>query len=99
MRIRIGGKCLKENRSSRRECDFSPEFCRPQRFGEQFQLPALLFDTQPFPCAMLSAREAKTQMSGLPPRLLGVLLGAGLALLPGVVGAAEGKIVVASKID
>ena len=38
-------------------------------------------------------------MSGLPPRLLGVLLGAGLALLPGVVGAAEGKIVVASKID
>src|SRR5439155_6465765 len=48
---------------------------------------------------MLSAREAKTQMSGLPPRLTGVLLGAVLALLPGVVGAAEGKIVVASKID
>src|SRR3984893_17523485 len=38
-------------------------------------------------------------MSGLPPRLLGLLVGAGLALLPGVVGAAEGRIVVASKID
>jgi osmoprotectant transport system substrate-binding protein len=38
-------------------------------------------------------------MSGLPPRLLGVLLGAVLALLPGVVGAAEGRIIVASKID
>ena len=38
-------------------------------------------------------------MSGLPPRLLGVLLGACLALLPGIVGAAEGRIVVASKID
>jgi osmoprotectant transport system substrate-binding protein len=49
---------------------------------------------------MLSAREAKTHMSGLPPRLLGLLLGAGLALLPEVVSAAEGgKIVVASKID
>ena len=38
-------------------------------------------------------------MSGLLPRLLGVLLGVGLALLPGVVSAAEGRIVVASKID
>jgi osmoprotectant transport system substrate-binding protein len=38
-------------------------------------------------------------MSGLPPRLLGLLLGAGLALLPGVVSAADGRIVVASKID
>src|SRR5260370_39001602 len=38
-------------------------------------------------------------MSGLRPRLLGVLLGAGLALLPGVISAAAGKIVVASKID
>jgi len=38
-------------------------------------------------------------MSGLLPRLHGVLLGAGLALLPGVVSAAEGRIVVASKID
>jgi osmoprotectant transport system substrate-binding protein len=38
-------------------------------------------------------------MSGLPARLLGVLLGAVLALLPGVVGAAEDRIVVASKID
>src|SRR6476660_1451433 len=37
-------------------------------------------------------------MSGLPPRLLGVLLGVGLALLPGVGSAAE-RIVVASKID
>src|SRR5215471_1644565 len=38
-------------------------------------------------------------MSGLPSRLLGVLLGAGLALLSGVAGTAEGRIVVASKID
>ncbi len=38
-------------------------------------------------------------MSGLRPRLLGVLLGAGLALLPGVINAAAGRIVVASKID
>src|SRR4029077_1980569 len=38
-------------------------------------------------------------MSGLLPRLLGVLLGVGLALLPGVVSAAEGRTVVASKID
>src|SRR5258708_28749021 len=38
-------------------------------------------------------------MSGLPPRLLGVLLGVGLALLPGVGSAAEERIVVASKID
>src|SRR4029077_16259568 len=38
-------------------------------------------------------------MSGLLPRLLGLLLGVGLALLPGVVSAAEGRIVVASKID
>ena len=38
-------------------------------------------------------------MSGLPPRLLGLLLGAGWALLSGVVSAAEGRIVVASKID
>src|SRR5215468_11920893 len=38
-------------------------------------------------------------MSGLPSRLLGVLLGAGLALLSGVAGTAEDRIVVASKID
>jgi osmoprotectant transport system substrate-binding protein len=38
-------------------------------------------------------------MRGLPPRLSGLLVGAVLALLPAVVGAAEGKIVVASKID
>jgi osmoprotectant transport system substrate-binding protein len=37
-------------------------------------------------------------MRGLP-RLSGLLVGAVLALLPAVVGAAEGKIVVASKID
>jgi osmoprotectant transport system substrate-binding protein len=38
-------------------------------------------------------------MSGLPPRLLGLLLGAVVALLPAVANAAEGRIVVASKID
>src|SRR5438876_7360920 len=38
-------------------------------------------------------------MCGLPPRLLGVLLGAGISLLPRVVSAAEERIVVASKID
>jgi osmoprotectant transport system substrate-binding protein len=38
-------------------------------------------------------------MRGLPPRLLGLLLGVGLALLPAGAGAAEDKIVVASKID
>jgi osmoprotectant transport system substrate-binding protein len=44
-------------------------------------------------------REVKSQMSGLRPRLLGALLGAVAAFLPAVVGAAEGRIVVASKID
>ena len=38
-------------------------------------------------------------MRSLPPRLLGLLIGAVLALLPAMGGAAEGKIVVASKID
>jgi len=38
-------------------------------------------------------------MRSLPPRLLGLLLGAVLALVPAMVGAAEGKVVVASKID
>jgi osmoprotectant transport system substrate-binding protein len=38
-------------------------------------------------------------MKGWTPRLLGLLVGAGLALLPAVVDAAEVRIIVASKID
>jgi osmoprotectant transport system substrate-binding protein len=88
-------KYLIQKALSRRTRYFPRIFPCGGEFSQQFQVPERGFDTPPIARQNAARKGGKPQMSGF----LGLLFGTVLALLPAAVGAAEGRIVVASKID